>query len=295
MPSSAHRRPHPPPTFPYPTLFRSVGPRRRPLLRAALAPVPLAQRGVRHVRRLPRALPALEPQAGPPRASLGRRVGPLGARGARRRADRKSTRLNSSHVEISYAVFCSPPPPPSSHLSLPDALPICGSSPTTASSGGSRSSSTGTTRGTPRSTTTSRASGTRAASRSAASVARSPSRASRCAWCEATSRSEEHTSELQSRRDLVCRLLLTAAPTLLPPFPTRRSSDLWVLADDRFFGRLSLQFHWHNEGYATFDDYLARFRHSSRKQVRRERRSVAESGLSVRVVRGDEQIGRAHV
>src|SRR5690349_22587408 len=25
---------------------------------------------------------------------------------ARRRADRKSTRLNSSHVEISYAVFC---------------------------------------------------------------------------------------------------------------------------------------------------------------------------------------------
>src|SRR6267378_7491522 len=30
----------------------------------------------------------------------------LHARGARRRADRKSTRLNSSHVEISYAVFC---------------------------------------------------------------------------------------------------------------------------------------------------------------------------------------------
>src|SRR5215813_14296373 len=28
------------------------------------------------------------------------------ARHARRRADRKSTRLNSSHVRISYAVFC---------------------------------------------------------------------------------------------------------------------------------------------------------------------------------------------
>src|SRR5690349_22431283 len=29
-----------------------------------------------------------------------------------------------------------------------------------------------------------------------------------CAWSRCTRRSEEHTSELQSRRDLVCRLLL---------------------------------------------------------------------------------------
>src|SRR5256885_6702171 len=29
-----------------------------------------------------------------------------GARGVRRRRDRKSTRLNSSHLVISYAVFC---------------------------------------------------------------------------------------------------------------------------------------------------------------------------------------------
>src|SRR5204863_4814071 len=33
-----------------------------------------------------------------------------------------------------------------------------------------------------------------------------PGKESRCAW--AMDRSEEHTSELQSRRDLVCRLLL---------------------------------------------------------------------------------------
>src|SRR5690606_13187162 len=41
------------------------------------------------------------------------------------------------------------------------------------------------------------------------------------------SRSEEHTSELQSRENLVCRLLL-ASPSHLDPrsFPTRRSSDL---------------------------------------------------------------------
>src|SRR5690349_22756054 len=40
----------------------------------------------------------------PTRARLaGHRVGTVGVAGAR---DRKSTRLNSSHVEISYAVFC---------------------------------------------------------------------------------------------------------------------------------------------------------------------------------------------
>src|SRR5436309_11901064 len=35
-----------------------------------------------------------------------RRRGPGRARAGSRRPDRKSTRLNSSHVKISYAVFC---------------------------------------------------------------------------------------------------------------------------------------------------------------------------------------------
>src|SRR5690349_22154153 len=38
------------------------------------------------------------------RASPARRCGPAAA--VREGGDRKSTRLNSSHVEISYAVFC---------------------------------------------------------------------------------------------------------------------------------------------------------------------------------------------
>src|SRR5699024_6786561 len=44
-------------------------------------------------------------------------------------------------------------------------------------------------------------------------------------------RSEEHTSELQSRFDLVCRLLLDRShvPPVLHSFPTRRSSDLILL------------------------------------------------------------------
>src|SRR5438874_855691 len=48
------------------------------------------------------------------------------------------------------------------------------------------------------------------------------------AACGPYIRSEEHTSELQSRRDLVCRLLLerSGTPRHLHSFPTRRSSDL---------------------------------------------------------------------
>src|SRR5699024_4753372 len=44
---------------------------------------------------------------------------------------------------------------------------------------------------------------------------------------EPDQRSEEHTSELQSRFDLVCRPLLGARPPRAShPLPTRRSSDL---------------------------------------------------------------------
>lgn len=52
--------------------------------------------------------------------------------------------------------------------------------------------------------------------------------------------------------------------------------------------RLSQQFHWHNEGYESFEDFLGRFRSSMRKQVRRERRRVRESDLHIRVLSGTE-------
>src|SRR5690349_23928315 len=49
----------------------------------------------------------LEVSAGsPPPRRVVRRAAVRGAPPRWRRVDRKSTRLNSSHVEISYAVFC---------------------------------------------------------------------------------------------------------------------------------------------------------------------------------------------
>src|SRR3712207_7043652 len=86
------RRPPRSTLFPYTTLFRSHAGERR-----TAATGPARARGARG-------------GGGPVRARVRRH--PLGPardllRGARRRGrDRKSTRLNSSHANISYAVFC---------------------------------------------------------------------------------------------------------------------------------------------------------------------------------------------
>jgi hypothetical protein len=53
-----------------------------------------------------------------------------------------------------------------------------------------------------------------------------------------------------------------------------------------FRRRAHLQFHWRNDGYGSFDDFLARLRSEERKQIRRERRRVVESGLVVEVRSG---------
>jgi uncharacterized protein len=51
--------------------------------------------------------------------------------------------------------------------------------------------------------------------------------------------------------------------------------------------RLGLQYHWHNAGYASFDDYLAHLRSKRRNQVRRERRRVLEQGVATEMLHGD--------
>src|SRR5688500_9991122 len=143
--------------------------------------------------------------------------------------DRKSTRLNSSHLVISYAVFCLNAPTLIAPytLSLHDALPISVSTPSTVSEW-PKDVSAGLRGFGKRQTATLLASAilfavvgfsipwdrwlSGSTPEAGASVARS----------------EEHTSELQSPCNLVCRLLLECSHPhrALHSFPTRRSSDL---------------------------------------------------------------------
>src|SRR3712207_8498168 len=87
------RRPPRSTLFPYTTLFRSArhGTPRRP-------------EGGRRSRTRPARRPPPARLGGAPDG--GGRPAPWGTRGRGRSADRKSTRLNSSHANISYAVFC---------------------------------------------------------------------------------------------------------------------------------------------------------------------------------------------
>lgn len=52
--------------------------------------------------------------------------------------------------------------------------------------------------------------------------------------------------------------------------------------------RADWQFHWRNEGFAGFDDYLSRLRSRKRKNIRRERSQVREAGVTFRWLKGSE-------
>ncbi len=52
--------------------------------------------------------------------------------------------------------------------------------------------------------------------------------------------------------------------------------------------RVGTQFHWFNQDYRCFDDFLAGFTSRKRKNLRRERARVTEQGLSLRTLQGGE-------
>src|SRR5262245_35858772 len=150
----------------------------------------------------------------PERAATRRRATPS-------RRDRKSTRLNSSHLGISYAVFCWYPPRPGSTL-LPSPTLFRSRSQTPLAWGSQRASvspcarsSSAMVEGLLRIHCKSIATRTRPPPGTTGTRSDSPPRNTQ------PPRSEEHTSELQSLRHLVCRLLLVSATPRIdaPPLP----------------------------------------------------------------------------
>ncbi len=53
-----------------------------------------------------------------------------------------------------------------------------------------------------------------------------------------------------------------------------------------FLQRTDQQFHWENDGYATFDDFLAALASRKRKNIRKERRDALEPGITVEHLTG---------
>lgn len=69
-------------------------------------------------------------------------------------------------------------------------------------------------------------------------------------------------------------------------FPTE--AEACALGEAGWLRRTGQQFHWENRGYGTFDDFLGVLASRKRKTIRKERREVAESGVTVRPLTGGE-------
>ncbi len=68
----------------------------------------------------------------------------------------------------------------------------------------------------------------------------------------------------------------------------------WTRAGEAgFLQRTDKQFHWHNQGYATFDDFLATLASRKRKAIRKERAQAIESGIVIERITGAD-ITEAH-
>jgi uncharacterized protein len=93
-----------------------------------------------------------------------------------------------------------------------------------------------------------------------------------------------------ARRHLAATLLAFAeqadVSSLHVLFPT--AEEAAAMTDLGMMQREGVQFHWINDGYRNFDDFLSTLEQKKRKNIRAERRKVREAGVTTRRVRGED-------
>src|SRR5579862_3868280 len=67
-----------------------------------------------------------------------------------------------------------------------------------------------------------------------------------------------------------------------------RQAEWELLGRHGFEQRLGRQFHWENNGYQSFDEFLEALNSRKRKQIRRERRDALEGGLEIETLTGSD-------
>lgn len=63
--------------------------------------------------------------------------------------------------------------------------------------------------------------------------------------------------------------------------------DAGILDEIGYLIRHDTQYHWQNDGYGSFDDFLSTLTSRKRKTIRRERRAALAAGIDVEVLTGD--------
>ncbi len=70
---------------------------------------------------------------------------------------------------------------------------------------------------------------------------------------------------------------------------TFATKDQWSrMGELGFLQRTHNQFHWQNDGYRSFDDFLAALSSKKRKNIRRERRGAVASGIEIECLTGSD-------
>lgn len=64
--------------------------------------------------------------------------------------------------------------------------------------------------------------------------------------------------------------------------------DLTALLEAGFLERHDIQFHWQNQGFGSYDDFLATLASRKRKALKRERREALSAGIEVAVLSGSD-------
>src|ERR1700736_5041496 len=67
-----------------------------------------------------------------------------------------------------------------------------------------------------------------------------------------------------------------------------REAESKFLARHGFLQRTDQQFHWHNHGFASFDDFLATLNSRHRKAIKRERREAVAAGITIHWLTGKD-------
>jgi uncharacterized protein len=101
----------------------------------------------------------------------------------------------------------------------------------------------------------------------------------------------EDLADADDVRDMLAKGLMALCRTVQASsvHVTFARKDEWeLLAENGFLQRTDKQFHWENQGYATFDDFLGAMNSRHRKQVKRERRDAVANGITIEHLTGKD-------
>jgi predicted N-acyltransferase len=66
------------------------------------------------------------------------------------------------------------------------------------------------------------------------------------------------------------------------------NADQTIFYENKLLTRSTCQFHWHNNHYRDFNDFLESLTSKKRKQIKRERRKVENDGIEIEILLGNE-------